>query len=145
MTHPVHSHHSHLRAGNCLQLNNGRIGWIDCGQTRRIDDDLRRAFAEVVVTLTESRHNHRDRPSYNSTAVANAMRGAGFAAKDNSDDETLLQFGRLFFDSDEESERQGYRIPQNYFKRLMAKNPLVDIPDSASTCRSCIRFDFSPL
>ena len=41
------------------------------------------------------------------------MRGAGFAAKDNSDDETLLQFGRLFFDSDEESERQGYRIPQN--------------------------------
>ena len=40
------------------------------------------------------------------------MRGAGFAVRDTADDETMTQYARLLFDSDEESERQGYTIPQ---------------------------------
>jgi aarF domain-containing kinase len=109
-----------MRSGNCLQLNDGRLGLIDYGQTRRIGNVQRKAFARVVVELNESRkHEHEGRflhggaaTCFNTSAIASAMRGAGFAVRDTADDETMTQYARLLFDSDEESERQGYTIPQ---------------------------------
>lgn len=119
-------------------MDDGRLGLIDYGQTRRIDDQQRVAFSRVVVALGDKQAHHTatkllHKHSFNATAVACAMRNAGFSTKDNTDDEIMLEYARLLFDSDEESEKQGFVIPQEYFASLSSRNPLVDIPDSAST------------
>lgn len=111
--------------GNVLVLDDGRLGLIDYGQTKMLEDDERLAFAQVVVALS---HESDD------DMVANAMRQAGFAVRNNNDAATLTKYGTLFFDSDLESSRLGYATPQLYFASLMATNPLTDIPDSASKC-----------
>jgi predicted unusual protein kinase regulating ubiquinone biosynthesis (AarF/ABC1/UbiB family) len=152
-----------IRIGNCLKLNDGRLGLIDYGQTRRIDIDQRVKFAQVVVALNGNRKPGRIAPytfaSHNSSTVARAMREAGFATRNNDDDEVMMQYAKLLFDSDEESQARGFVIPQvlsvsrcansrpsrrayvrgsivfnqqEYFKSLMEENPLVTIPDSAS-------------
>lgn len=114
-------------------MNDGRLGLIDYGQTRRIDDKQRIAFSRVVLALGDKKaHGGASKRVFNATAVACAMRNAGFSTQDNSDDETMLEYARLLFDSDEESEKQGFVIPQEYFAALMDRNPLIDIPDSAS-------------
>jgi aarF domain-containing kinase len=106
----------HIRVGNCLKLNDGRLGLIDYGQTRRIDRDQRIKFAQVVVALNSNRKPDRIAPytfaSHNSTAVARAMREAGFATRINDDDDVMMQYAKLLFDSDEESQARGFVIPQ---------------------------------
>lgn len=95
-----------------MQLDNGQIGLIDYGQTRRIDDEQRIAFSRIVVALNENAKHNKNAPAFNATAVAGAMRNAGFATRDNTDDAIITQYARLLFDSDEESEKQGFSIPQ---------------------------------
>lgn len=116
-----------------MHLDDGRLGLIDYGQCRRIDDEVRRGFSRVVVALDESRVDHFRGPSeFNTTSVAAAMRQAGFTLQDNSDDWSFLEYARILFDSDEESERLGLPTPQDYFSQLMTNNAMVDVPDSAS-------------
>lgn len=112
---------------------------IDYGQTRRIDDQQRKEFSRVVVALCDGKREHLSdiKPlvkhhTFDAAAVSNAMRNAGFATKNNTDDDIMLQYARLLFDSDEESEKRGFVIPQEYFASLMSENPLVEMPDSAS-------------
>lgn len=75
-------------------------------------------FAKIVVALKESRTHKQvegfshDANHFNTAAVAGAMRSAGFVTRNNTDDEIMTQYARIIFDSDEESERQGYSIPQ---------------------------------
>jgi aarF domain-containing kinase len=99
-----------------LKLNDGRLGLIDYGQTRRIDSDQRIKFAQVVVALNGNQKPDRMAPyafsSHNASAVARAMRDAGFATRNNDDDEVMMQYAKLLFDSDEESQARGFVIPQ---------------------------------
>lgn len=121
-----------------MHLDDGRLGLIDYGQCRRIDDNLRKRFSRVVIALDESRVTHLYGASeFNATKVAAAMRQAGFTVREDSDDESLLQYARILFDSDEESERLGFPNPQEYFHHLMTANPMVNVPDSASKCTRC--------
>jgi len=116
-----------------MHLDDGRLGLIDYGQCRRIDDKLRKGFARVVVALDESRVNHlHGAPEFNTALVAEAMRQTGFTLRDNTDDWSFLEYARILFDSDEESARLGLPTPQDYFNRLMTDNAMVDVPDSAS-------------
>jgi hypothetical protein len=119
-----------------LHLDDGRLGLIDYGQTRRMEANQRVAFAKVVLALEDSRDRrahgqHAHRCHFNATCVAGAMREAGFSTRNNTDDNIMLSYARILFDSDEESEEHGFVIPQEYFASLMHKNPLVAVPDSA--------------
>lgn len=116
----------HFQPGNCLQLNDGRLGLIDYGQTRRIDNSQRIKFSHVVLALCDHGTN-KNRPivplsasrcsngglsRFNVTRVASTMRDAGFLTRDNGDDAVMTQYARLLFDSDEESNSQGFSTPQ---------------------------------
>ena len=109
--------------GNVLVLDDNRMGLIDFGQTRRLDDNERLAYAKVVHALG----NDMDDAS-----IAKAAEEAGFSTKKKDDFTTLSKYATLFFDSDDESAKLGFATPQLYFASLMHINPLTSIPDGAS-------------
>lgn len=86
-----------------MELEDGRLGLIDYGQTRRMDDMQRYQFARIVVAL------HEDSEPQGTAA---AMRAAGFATRNNTDDPMMCRYACLLFDSDEDSMRNGFCIPQ---------------------------------
>lgn len=107
--------------GNCLDVGDGRLGLIDYGQTRRLDDNDRIAFARVIVEVSRGT---------NTTAIADSMRKSGFATSD-PDDKIMVKYANIFFDSDLEAKRLGFATPQQYFASLMMANRLTCIPDAA--------------
>lgn len=108
--------------GNILQLTTGKIGLIDYGQTRRLNDNERLAIARIVVELSkESMDEHR---------VADTMREFGFKTKYNND-EIMAKYAKLFFDSDTERVTMGCPTPQLYLLKLSKMDPLLDVPDAA--------------
>ena len=108
---------SFVLPGNCLQLDDGRLGLIDYGQTRHINDIERMDFARIVVALNQkvnidtSKH-HDIKNQLNITHIAHTMRTAGFVTRNNTDDDIMFHYAQLIFDSDEESVRRGFSIPQ---------------------------------
>ena len=108
--------------GNILELSDGRLGLLDFGQTKKLDDNERDDFARVVVALGSNADKIK---------IADAMRHAGFKSKLDADD-ALAEYAALFFDSDFVHKEKGYATPQHYFQSLMATDPLINIPDSAS-------------
>mmetsp|Transcript_81788 Transcript_81788/g.237139 ORF Transcript_81788/g.237139 Transcript_81788/m.237139 type:complete len:598 (-) Transcript_81788:312-2105(-) len=108
-------------AGNLLCLNDGRLGLIDFGQTKRITDEQRLDVARVVSAIG---HGQSDKQ------VADAMRRLGFATKYDKDD-VLAKYAALFFDSDIEGKRLGCATPQIYFSTLNKLDQLVNVPDVA--------------
>jgi hypothetical protein len=74
-------------------------------------------FARIVVALnhkvTNTDSNLQEIKDHrNITHVAHTMRMAGFVTRNNTDDEMMYHYAQLVFDSDEESVRRGYSIPQ---------------------------------
>jgi aarF domain-containing kinase len=108
--------------GNLLILNDGRLGLIDFGQTKRITDDERLGVARVVEAVGNGESNGN---------IADAMRRLGFRTKlDN--DEVLARYAALFFDSDSEGKQLGCATPQMYFSKLNKMDQLIHVPDVAS-------------
>jgi hypothetical protein len=64
------------------------------------------------VTKDDSNHSILIKDQRNATHVAHTMRMAGFVTRNNTDDEMMYHYAQLIFDSDEESVRRGYSIPQ---------------------------------
>jgi aarF domain-containing kinase len=102
-----------------MQLDDGRLGLIDYGQTRRINTTQRLDFARIIVSLNtkikdevSDENNDVNIGHCNVTDVAKAMRTAGFATRNNTDDKIMFRYAQLIFDSDEESVRHGFSIPQ---------------------------------
>jgi predicted unusual protein kinase regulating ubiquinone biosynthesis (AarF/ABC1/UbiB family) len=126
----VHGHQIFLDAcfngdphfGNILLLDNDRLGLIDFGVTRRLADKERIGLAKVVSALGSGRDD---------ATVSQAMWDLGFALGDRDDDAMMVKYAKLFFESDQESEDQGFATPQHYFSSLMEQNPLVHIPNPA--------------
>jgi aarF domain-containing kinase len=109
--------------GNVLVLEDGRLGLIDYGQTRRLSNEERLGFARVVLALGNGSGDE---------TVAKVLRDAGFSLQDDADTDTLARYATLFFDSDHESRNLGFATPQLYYASLMRSNPLTVIPDAAS-------------
>jgi len=84
--------------GNILVLDDGKLGLIDYGNTRRLDDPSRLAYARVVDALGRDADDK---------VVANAFLKSGFKAKDEGDIARLSQYAMLFFDSDDISWKLG--------------------------------------
>jgi aarF domain-containing kinase len=115
--------------GNILELSDGRLGLIDYGQTRVLEDQERLSIAQVVYYLGTGASIEK---------VADSMRRAGFKTKLDGD-EILAEYAALFFDSDHVCREKGFATPQDYFQTLMETDPLEDIPDAASTLScSCL-------
>lgn len=107
--------------GNVLVLEDGTLGLIDYGQTRRINSEERLSIARIVSCLAKNEGE---------LVVATSMRDAGFETT-YPDDTMLAKYASLFFDSDIEGKMLGFATPQLYFASLMNKNALVKIPDAA--------------
>jgi aarF domain-containing kinase len=112
--------------GNTLLLNNGMLGLIDYGQTRVLSRDDRLAYSRVIAEIARD-----DETGEYDDRVAQAVREAGFTAKNNSDASSLSQYAQIFFDSDVRGSILGFSSPQHYFASLNEANPLVTIPETA--------------
>lgn len=108
--------------GNLLVLNDGRLGLIDFGQTKRITNEERLGVARVVNAIGYCLSDDQ---------IADAMRQLGFRTQFNKD-EVLAKYAALFFDSDSEGKMLGCATPQMYFSRLTKMDPLIHVPDVAS-------------
>lgn len=112
--------------GNVLRLDDGRLGLIDYGQTRRLTNEERMGLSRIVAAIGQGSDD---------SIIASAMRDLGFALERDDDDKMLVKYGKIFFDSDQEGAEAGYATPQHYFESLMKENRLINIPDSASKFR----------
>ena len=109
--------------GNVLRLEDGRLGLIDYGQTRRLTDEERVGLSKIVAAIGQGNED---------SIIASAMRDLGFSLERDDDDKMLVKYGKIFFDSDQEGAELGYATPQHYFESLMKENRLISIPDPAS-------------
>jgi aarF domain-containing kinase len=109
--------------GNVLLSDDGRLGLIDYGQTRRLTENERLGMAKVVASLGQECDN---------ATIASAMRELGFSVEREPDDTMMVKYANIFFDSDQEGSDLGFATPHHYFSSLMAENPLTSIPDAAS-------------
>lgn len=107
--------------GNILELDCGRLGLIDYGQTRTLTKHDRLALAGVVAALGKNSEE---------ADIADAMRSFGFRSRDNND-EIMAKNAALYFDSDSEGRKMGCATPQTYLQHLNAIDPMVEVPDAA--------------
>jgi len=108
--------------GNVLELDCGRLGLIDYGQTRRLSRDDRLALAAVVSKLGKSSSTPKE--------IADAMRNFGFRSRDDNDD-IIAKNAALYFDSDAAGKAMGCATPQTYLQHLNSIDPMIEVPDPA--------------
>eukprot|EP00521_Asterionellopsis_glacialis_P015007 CAMPEP_0195309038 /NCGR_PEP_ID=MMETSP0707-20130614/38535_1 /TAXON_ID=33640 /ORGANISM="Asterionellopsis glacialis, Strain CCMP134" /LENGTH=781 /DNA_ID=CAMNT_0040373333 /DNA_START=574 /DNA_END=2919 /DNA_ORIENTATION=- len=119
--------------GNVMELNDGRLGLLDYGQCRRLEEYERIALAQIVALLGKrdnTENNEDDKSSLHEKDIADAMRKCGFRSKYNRDD-MLVKYAELFFDSDIAGKKMGFESPHLYFRHLMKLDKLQNVPDCA--------------
>jgi aarF domain-containing kinase len=106
--------------GNLLVLDDGRLGLVDFGQVKEISTEERIGVARIVNDLNTG----------STEDIANSMRSLGFQTQ-NDDDSIIVQYAKLFFDSDADGKVMDCPTPQSYFKKLTDADPLTNVPDVA--------------
>ena len=106
-----------------MELEDGKLGLIDYGQFKNLNDCERLSIARIVCELGSSE-------KINDKNVADAMRDFGFKFRYNKDD-TIRQTAALFFDSDTAGKIMGFATPQMYLRYLQSQNPFDHVPDAA--------------
>mmetsp|Transcript_61065 Transcript_61065/g.149504 ORF Transcript_61065/g.149504 Transcript_61065/m.149504 type:complete len:142 (-) Transcript_61065:70-495(-) len=102
-------------------MPDGKLGLVDFGQVKQISTDERIGVAKVVNDLNTG----------STKDIANSMRALGFETQKN-DDTILVQYAKLFFDSDSDGKTiWNCPTPQSYFKKLTEADPLTSVPDVA--------------
>lgn len=109
-------------AGNILDLDCGRLGLIDYGQTRRLTEEERLGLARIVAALGTKGSTPAE--------IAQAMRGFGFQSRDGND-AVIASTAALYFDSDDESRELGLFSPQELLQHLSSIDPMVVVPEAA--------------
>lgn len=113
--------------GNLMELDDGKLGLIDFGQTMILTNAERLSYARIVAAVGGKASDDE---------TAEAMRQAGFRSKTNASG-ALAAYAGLFFDSDHISKAKGFATPQHYFESLMESDPLIVLPDSAIMVARC--------
>eukprot|EP00522_Entomoneis_paludosa_P013040 CAMPEP_0172449618 /NCGR_PEP_ID=MMETSP1065-20121228/8276_1 /TAXON_ID=265537 /ORGANISM="Amphiprora paludosa, Strain CCMP125" /LENGTH=654 /DNA_ID=CAMNT_0013201323 /DNA_START=22 /DNA_END=1986 /DNA_ORIENTATION=+ len=108
--------------GNCLEIKDGRLGLIDFGQVRSLNDDERLGLARIICAIAQDK---------SAAEVAQCMREFGFQTKDNTDDVIMKGYATIFFDSDFQAKKLGFATPQLWFADMMSRNPLINIPEDS--------------
>eukprot|EP00386_Alphamonas_edax_P015999 GDKI01048918.1.p1 GENE.GDKI01048918.1~~GDKI01048918.1.p1 ORF type:complete len:241 (+),score=51.55 GDKI01048918.1:111-725(+) len=104
--------------GNILLLPDGRIGLIDYGQVKHINEEQRINLALFVVALAEGDQQW---------AAEILTDRIGLKSK-HTDWDTLRRRAVLLFDADTKEMRGGLNV-QAYFESLDKKDPVVYMPD----------------
>ncbi|OAE28578.1 hypothetical protein AXG93_2175s1620 [Marchantia polymorpha subsp. ruderalis] len=85
--------HADPHAGNLLLLDDGRLGLIDFGQSKELDNGVRKKLAIMIVALYRNDEGE----------IARALKGLGMVFKDASGgevaDSTLAVMARILFDT----------------------------------------------
>jgi len=105
-----------LHPGNFLYLPDGRIGLIDFGQVKRIDEAQRKRLATLLIALA-----HRDR-----AATVSAMQDLGVKSRKMSPD-FLEANGKLLFTRVDAELTKG-RPMRDYFEELRKLDTLTVMP-----------------
>ncbi|KAL3692088.1 hypothetical protein R1sor_005739 [Riccia sorocarpa] len=85
--------HADPHAGNLLLLDDGRLGLIDFGQSKVLEDSVRKKLAIMMVALYDNKE----------AEIASALKGLGMKFRDASggavSDSTLAVMARIMFDT----------------------------------------------
>eukprot|EP01083_Nonionella_stella_P095031 266718_1 len=113
-------------AGNILLMPDGRLGLIDYGQVKHLDQKYRIRFARLILELAREHDTGADPCGTNDSVVA-AMREMGYITK-HSNPTVLCQNARLFFDRDSPDVTEGMMVPF-FMEELHRRDPLTHMPD----------------
>lgn len=113
--------------GNILMLEDGRIGLIDYGQTKRIDSATRKGLARLIVALCED-----DKDAIVAATVANGLRTR------DMDPWVLEMHSRIAFDNqDQDTTLRGLDI-QSFAHLLDSRDPVISSDDELVMCTRCV-------
>lgn len=97
--------HADPHPGNLFLLDDGRIGLIDFGQVKQIDEDYRKALANVVVALTD---RQSDDNSEDLKRIGDAAQKLGIELKPSAPSEGSAAVAMWLFDGKVEKLPGGY-------------------------------------
>lgn len=102
--------------GNILLLDDGRLGLIDYGQVKRIPDEVRIAYAKLIIALADE----------DKVEAVKVMRQMGYRTKYMKDDVTYL-LGK-FWNDNNSREVVGDMNPQVFIDWCEAEDPVIEVP-----------------
>ena len=107
--------------GNILLMPDGRLGLIDYGQTVRIDDYARRAYAKLVLALL-----HEDKEEVARLVWSPPPDGFGGKTK-KRDVDTAYKLATFWNDRDTPDITEGLNL-QEFIDEMERRDPMIDTP-----------------
>ncbi|CAL6297142.1 unnamed protein product [Bathycoccus prasinos] len=107
--------------GNILLMPDGRLGLIDYGQTVRIDDYARRAYAKLVLALL-----HEDKEEVARLVWSSPPDGFGGKTK-KRDVDTAYKLATFWNDRDTPDITEGLNL-QEFIDEMERRDPMIDTP-----------------
>jgi len=108
--------------GNIILMPDGRLGLIDYGQVKRIDVDVRRAYAKLILAVAEgdAKECHR---------IVQSSKPEGFGAKSkNSSVDVSFKLATFWNDRDTPDVTEGLNL-QEFLDEMEARDPVIKAPD----------------
>ena len=107
--------------GNILLMPDGRLGLIDYGQTVRIDEYARRAYAKLVLALL-----HEDKEEVARLVWSSPPDGFGGKTK-KRDVDTAYKLATFWNDRDTPDITEGLNL-QEFIDEMERRDPMIDTP-----------------
>ena len=107
--------------GNILLMPDGRLGLIDYGQTVRIDECARRAYAKLVLALL-----HEDKEEVARLVWSSPPDGFGGKTK-KRDVDTAYKLATFWNDRDTPDITEGLNL-QEFIDEMERRDPMIDTP-----------------
>lgn len=108
--------------GNIILMPDGRLGLIDYGQVKRIDLDVRRAYAKLILAVAkgDAEECHR---------LVQSSKPEGFGAKSkNASVDVSYKLATFWNDRDTPDVTEGLNL-QEFLDEMEARDPVIKAPD----------------
>lgn len=108
--------------GNIVLMPDGRLGLIDYGQVKRIDEAARRAYAKLILAVAEGDVEECHR-------LVQSEKPEGFGAKSkNSDPNVSFKLATFWNDRDTPDVTEGLNL-QEFLDEMQSRDPVIKAPD----------------
>ncbi len=108
--------------GNIVLMPDGRLGLIDYGQVKRIDEDARRVYAKLILAVAEGDVDECHR-------LVQSEKPEGFGAKSkNSDPNVSFKLATFWNDRDTPDVTEGLNL-QEFLDEMQSRDPVIKAPD----------------